>query len=110
MTSSPILFTRGSSFNVTMKIPATIADGMFQNWTVKCQVRKRGNEMPSGFIAEVPCFWIDPQTTRVIGLKNDATDNWPICDAEFDVLFVSPLGERLRSRKVEFTITRGVTQ
>lgn len=110
MTSSPIYFTRGSSFNVTMKIPSNIEDGMFKDWTVKCQVRKLGNEMPSGFIAEVPVFWVDPVTTRVVGIKHDATDKWPVGEAEFDILFTSPKGEKLRSRRIQFTITRGVTQ
>ena len=110
MASSPIYFTRGSSFNVTMKIPSDIADGMFSDWTLKCQVRKLGNEMPAGFIAEVPVFWLDPATTRFVGIKHDATDSWPVGEAEFDVLFTSPSGERIYSRKIPFTIQRGVTK
>ncbi len=108
--ASPIEFTRGASFQFVMKIPDKIDDGTFFNWTLRCQVRKEANEAPSGFISEVPVYWLDTTTTRALAVKQDATDNWPIGPAEFDVLFTSPAGERVRSKRVPFHIVRGVTR
>lgn len=110
MAASPIRFTRGASFNALLKIPTSIPDGFFANWTLRCQVRKAGSELSTGFIGEVSVSWIDPLTTRTIAIKHDATDNWPLGGAEFDVLFVSPNGEKMYTQKIAFTIQRGVTK
>lgn len=110
MAALPTFFKRGSSFSMSLKIPDSIENGMFQGWQVKCQVRKKNNDFDNGFIADVACIWVDPITTRVLALQHDATDNWPVGEAEFDILFVSPKGQRVRSNTWTIEIIRGVTQ
>lgn len=109
MAVSPIKFKRGSSFSISLNIPSSIANGSFYGWTTKAQIRKKDNDLPNGLIADLICRWVDPNATRTLIIENNSTDEWPICDAEFDVLFTSPNGQRVRSNTVPVIIQRGVT-
>ena len=109
MTTPVISFKRGATFSISMKIPSTIADSALHDWVVSAQIRKLGNDLPSGFIGDMACHWLDPNTNRILIIQHDATDNWPICEAEFDVMFKSPKGQRIRSNTVQVSIKKGVT-
>ena len=65
--------------------------------------------MADGLIADLSCCWVDPNSTRTLVIENNSTDAWPLCDAEFAVLFISPKGQKVRSNTVPVTIQRGVT-
>ena len=109
MTTPVVSFKRGATFSILMKIPSSIPDSAMHDWTATAQMRKLGSDVPSGFIADMSCHWLDPNTNRILVVQHDLTDNWPICEAEFDVLFKSPKGQRMRSNTVQVTIKKGVT-
>lgn len=110
MATSPIKFKRGASFSTSLKIPDVLPDGTFRGWTPKAQIRRVGNDLASGLIADLPVVWLDAGSTRLLIIQNDSTEDWPVCEAEFDVLFVSPKGQKVRSNTIKVSILKGVTR
>ena len=110
MAQTPQPFIRGSTFNFAMAIPTELADGFLQDYTPEAHLRKARNDLPSGFIAKLDCFWADPSTTRILVLYHALTEKWPVGLAEMDVLFRSSSGHVLRSKLFPFIIQRGITK
>lgn len=110
MSSSPILFSRGTSFAHAFNLPEDVPDGFFKEWSLKCQLRRAKHDGPKSLIAEVGCFWLDPATNKAIGLSVPSTDHWPLGLAELDVTLTSPSGQVERSNTIVFDITRGITK
>ena len=108
--ATPLPFKRGQTFSFSMRIPDSIADGFLASWQPTAQLRRARNDSPSGLIAEIACYWLDPDTSRVLGFHHHPTDGWPLGPAEFDVLFTSAGGQTLRSNTILFDIVRGITR
>lgn len=102
-------FKRGSTFAFTLKIPDNIPNGFFKSWVPTAQLRKEKNSSPAGLIAQIECFWADPSTTRYLVIYHGMSSGWPVGRAEFDVLFQSSAGEKIRSTTKIFNIERGIT-
>lgn len=102
--------SKGATFNYVFDIPDTIANGFFRKWKATAQIRKANNNLPSGMIAQLQCYWTNESTTKQLVLSHDLTDNWPVGLAEFDVLFESVDGQSMRSSIMPVQIVRGVTQ
>lgn len=109
MTTPVVSFKRGATFSLSMKIPSSIPNSAMHDWTMTAQMRKLGSDVPSGFIGDLTATWLDPNTNRIVVIQSDSTDSWPVCEAEFDVLFKSPKGQRMRSNTVQVSIKKGVT-
>ena len=110
MTQTPHPFLRGSTFSFGMAIPEQLPNGYLKNYIPVAHLRKARNDLPSGFIAKLNCFWADPSTTRVLVFHHALTEKWPVGLAEMDVLFRSNSGHVLRSTVVSFIIQRGITK
>ena len=110
MSDDPILFKRGTTFSFAMKVDPDIADATFLGWDVKAQVRKHKNDMESGLIAQIPCFWLDPKTTRFVGVFYSLTEKWPLGLIDMDIRFTSPNGVRICSKTITFLVERGITK
>ena len=110
MTQTPHPFSRGSTFSFGMAIPEQLPAGYLKSYTPVAHLRKARNDLPSGFIAKLDCFWADPSTTRVLVFHHALTEKWPVGLAEMDVLFRSDSGHVLRSTVVSFIIQRGITK
>ena len=93
-----------------MAVPEQLPDGYLKNYIPVAHLRKARNDLPSGFIAKLDCFWADPSTTRVLIFHHALTEKWPVGLAEMDVLFRSDSGHVLRSTVVSFIIQRGITK
>ena len=96
---------RGASFDLTLRIPSEFADGHFSGWTLQSQVRTP----QGGLIAALSADWVDPVTARFVRLQCLDTRAWPLGEAAFDVLFVSPTGYRWPSSTATFAVVRGPT-
>ncbi len=105
-----ILFNRGSTFAYSANIPKELVDGYFKDWEVTSQIRKKDTDTDAGLIASLQCIWKDSQKTRTLYLLHPVTDNWPLGEAEIDVVFTSPKQFRARSKKVSVLIERGITR
>ncbi len=101
-------FSRGSSFEAIMSLPASIDENYFQLWIATSQLRQYGKITKTGFIADLDFTWIDGW--KFI-LTSDETDKWPLGEAELDVLFTHPTtGRRIRTKKLRIKIKHGVTE
>lgn len=110
MAVSPIQFKRGSTFSLMFKIPERFDAGFFKNWAVTAQLRRAKNDSSTGLIADVSCFWGDPDTATRVVLHHMLTDRWPLGEAELDILFTSMDGSRVRSSTIPVRINRGITR
>lgn len=96
---------RGASFDLTVRIPSKFADGHFSGWGLQSRVRT-----PSGgLIATLTAEWVDPVVARFVHLQCLDTRAWPVGEAEFDVVFVSPTGFRWPSTTYSFNLVKGPT-
>ncbi len=110
MTTKPVPFKRGATFGFAMTIPEEIPDGTLASWLPKAQLRRVRNDSPSGLIADIAVFWLDPATARTLVFHHNVSGNWPIGEAELDVLFTSAGGQTIRSSTILFDIQRGITK
>lgn len=101
-------FSRGASFEVILSLPTSIEAGYFGAWEATSQLRVAGKLTEAGFIADLEHSWIDG---RKFMLVSDDTAEWPLGDAELDVLFTNPLdgNRKIRTKKLRIKITYGVT-
>lgn len=102
-------FNRGASFEAVMGLPVNVEPGYFTGWTPVCQLREYGKPASDSLIADIDFKWIVDEPNKFILSSND-TDNWPLCFAELDVLFVSPTGRRIRTKKLVIRIQDGVSK
>lgn len=100
-------FTRGASFEAILTLPNSVAANYFDNWQALSQIRKEGNLTSSGLIDDLELTWLGD---REFILKANDTDNWPLGMAEFDVLFSSNAGRRIRTKTLRILIKAGPTQ
>lgn len=64
---------RGTSFDHSILIPDSYADGYFAGATVQSQVRTAMGVL----VADLECQWVDPVTTREIHVFGE-TGAWPL--------------------------------
>ncbi len=100
-------FTRGSSFEAVMSLPTSVAADYFVEWQALSQLRREGILTSSGLIDDLTLTWLGD---REFILKAEDTDAWPLGMAEFDVLFSSRQGRRIRTKTVRILIKAGPTQ
>lgn len=99
-------FARGSTFEAVMSLPESVPEDYFLNWQPLSQIRRAGQLTKAGMIGEFDFKWLGP---REFSLTTDDTDRWPLGVAEFDVLFTSTTGRRIRTKTVQIKITAGVS-
>lgn len=97
-------FARGSSFEAVMTLPQSVAENYFAEWQPLSQLRKEGNLTKEGLIDDLTLTWLGP---REFILSNNDTDKWPLGMAEFDVLFSSRQGRRIRTKTLRVLIKAG---
>lgn len=107
---NPIQHKRGSTFSLAFSLPDCIDEGFFSTWKVEAQLRKEGNTMPSGLIAQLSAQWDDPFKAKNILLFYEDTTSWAVCDAYLDVRLVSSTGHVRHSESVPVSIISGVTK
>lgn len=107
---TPIKFKRGSTFSYMFQVPAGIANGFFSGWLPTAQIRKVRNDLPSGLIADMECFWNDETTARSIIVRNTQTDEWPIGVADLDIRLTSVSGEVIQTSTQKIEIVRSVSR
>lgn len=96
---------RGASFDLKVRIPSKFADGHFAGWGLQSAVRTPNG----GLIATLNAEWVDPVVARFVHLQCLDTRAWPVGDAEFDVVLVSPTGFRWPTSTARFTLVKGPT-
>lgn len=99
-------FARGASFEAVVTLPINVPDNYFEDWQALCQLRRAGNLTKQGLIGDLDFKWLGP---REFVVSSNDTDKWPLGAAEFDVLFSSRQGRRIRTKKVTVEITHGAT-
>ena len=104
-TKKPWELKRGASFDLTVRIPSRFADGHFAGWALHSQVRTP----KGGLIAALLAEWVDPVSARHVHLQCLDTRGWPVGEAQFDVVFVSPSGFRWPSSTATFSVVQGAT-
>lgn len=103
-----IIQTRGDSFDYTVPMPDSFADGHFVGWQCRSQVR---TVKYAELVAELTCTWVDPTTTRNLHLFELSTIDWPLVACEMDVQFVRNSDNYTYSSSIEsITVIRDVTQ
>ena len=100
-------FARGSSFEAVMSLPASVEVSYFATWQPLSQIRKEGNLTKEGLIGDLTFKWLEGNQFL---LSSNDTDKWPLGMAEFDVLFSSRQGRRIRTKTVRVFIKAGPTQ
>lgn len=98
---------RGDTFDYVAILPASIPDGYYLGRIPTCQIR----DMRGKKIADVVTEWVDPVTTRSVGLHVADTQAWPIGSAVFDVQFLRESDGDIRSTlTIQFLIIEDVTR
>jgi hypothetical protein len=100
-------FARGSTFEAVMTLPQSVAENYFSSWQPLSQIRREGNLTSEGLIDDLTLAWLGP---REFILSSNDTDEWPLGIAEFDVLFSSNQGRRIRTKTLRVLIKAGPTQ
>lgn len=100
-------FARGSSFEAVMSLPQSVQEDYFAEWQALSQIREEGNLTKEGILGELDLKWLGP---RQFVLSSDDTDKWPLGMAEFDVLFSSKQGRRIRTKTLRILIKDGPTR
>jgi hypothetical protein len=100
-------FARGSTFEAVMSLPLSVAEDYFVTWQPLSQIREEGNLSKAGLIDELELKWLGPR--EFVLISND-TNKWRLGMAEFDVLFSSNQGRRIRTKTLRILIKAGPTQ
>lgn len=74
---------RGDTFERTVNIPSSFADGYFTGWTIASQLRTSSD----GLISSLVCTWVDSVTTRDLVVQCLDTTGWKVGKAVYDVQF-----------------------
>lgn len=102
-----MIHIRGDTFNYIVTLPSYIPDGYFFGYVPTCQIR----DLNDVLIADAVTEWVDPVTTRSIGLHVSSTSAWPVGGAVYDVQFHRVSDNDTQStRKRRFTIVADVTR
>lgn len=101
-------FARGASFEVIIRLPANVEPDYFKTWMPLAQIRREGNLTKKGLIDDLNFKWLPDTNTFLLSL--DDTDKWPLGMAEFDVLFSSNSGRRIRTKTMRIKIRAGATR
>lgn len=98
---------QGDRFGFVGRIPEQFADGYFQDWTLKCQVRTGRDAL----VADLDAEWLDPLTTRAFSVTDTVgTELWPLGELFFDLRLESPTGSTKRTPIMRIHCERGVTR
>lgn len=98
---------RGDTFNYIATLPESIPDGYFVDYVPTCQIR----DLQDVLIADAVTTWVDPLTTRNVGLHVGTTSAWPIGQAVFDIQFKRASdGDTQSTWPRRFTIVADVTR
>lgn len=100
-------FARGSTFEAVVSLPLSVVDDYFLDWQPLSQIREEGNLTKTGLIGDLELKWLGP---RQFVLSSNDTDKWRLGMAEFDVLFSSRQGRRIRTKTIRIEIKAGPTQ
>lgn len=103
-------FSRGATFEALLGLPENVAPDFFTTWTAVSQIRQAGKLTKDGLIDDLIFEWVAPGESRQFRLINHDTAQWPLGAAELDVMFISPEGKKMRTKKFEIKITHGVTE
>lgn len=106
--SNPLVFKAGGSFDYTGDVvirengvPVTnLAD-----WVGHCQLKTTAGSL----IAALTVQWVDASQGLIRVYAPNSTNAWPQGLAVFDLVLVSPLGERVATETVYVQIVAGVT-
>ena len=101
---------RGSTFSLAFSLPDCIDEGFFSTWKVEAQLRKEGNTMPSGLIANLSASWDDPKKAKNILVFHKETSSWPNCSAVMDIRLTSVDSQVRHTESVYIAIVQGVTK
>ena len=101
---------RGSTFSLAFSLPDCIDEGFFSTWKVEAQLRKEGNTMPSGLIANLSAFWDDPIKAKNIVVFYKDTSSWPNCSAVLDIKLTSLEEQSRHTESIYVAIVQGVTK
>ena len=101
------VFKRGATFEAVIKLPDSVAPNYFADWQPLSQIREEGNLTKSGLIGDLDLKWLGD---RELILSSNDTDKWKLGMAEFDVLFSSKKGRRIRTKTLRIDIQAGPTQ
>lgn len=106
--SNPLVFKAGSSFDYTGDV--VIRENGLQvanlgDWVGHCQLKTVSGTL----IAALTVQWLDAAQGLIRVFAANSTAAWPAGLAVFDLVFVSPLGERVATDSVYVQVTQGVT-
>lgn len=101
---------RGSTFSLAFSLPDCIDEGFFSTWKVEAQLRKEGNTMPSGLIANLSASWENSYKAKTILVFHKDTSMWPNCSAVMDIRLISEDGQTKHTESVYIAIVQGVTK
>ena len=110
MVTPPVDFKRGATFSFMFSLPPQTGKNVFEGCRLRSQIRKARNDLPSGKIADLAVFWIDPKKSDKLVIYHGHTERWPIGLTEVDVQFITPGGIVISSKNIVFNITRSITQ
>lgn len=102
-------FARGSSFEAVVRLPPSVEANYFDTWQALSQLREEGNLTKEGLIGDLTVKRLDGEPNIFLLSSND-TDKWPLGMAEFDILFSSRQGRRIRTTARRILIKAGPTQ
>lgn len=98
-----IQFPRGSTLNFVVQVDSRIPDNLFSDWSVSASMYKQGSYAKTAKIADINAFWVN-DTFTMVGLYHNATNKWPVVNAELIITFESSKGEVVKSAPVPFRI------
>ena len=110
MVTPPVDFKRGATFSFMFSLPASADLTIYKGCRLRAQIRKARNDLPSGKIADLAVFWLDPTKSNKIVLHHSHTERWALGHAEIDVQFITPDGVIVPSKTMVFNITLIITQ
>lgn len=109
MDATPVTFKRGATFSFMFNLPAEADLSIFKGCRLRSQIRKARNDLPSGKIADLAVFWLNPLKNDKIVIYHAHTERWPLGLAEVDIQFITPDGISIPSTNLIFNITRSIT-
>lgn len=98
-TQTALVHKRGDTWSCVAEIPPTIN---LTGATAKCQIRTQSGELIDDIDAEV-------KDGKVLVLRRQDTNRWPLGVAMFDIQFTLPGGDVISTNTVNLSIERDVT-
>lgn len=99
---------QGTSFQQTLFIPASYADGFFENWQVQSRFLRQDTGVE---LSVATCDWVNPTTTRELVITVLDTATWPVGQTViFDVVFTRTADNfKISTTTAEFKVVERVT-